>query len=299
MRQTRQIDDVRALVREWRSAGETVGAVMTMGYLHPGHLSLVAAARQDCDRVLGTVFVNPLQFGPAEDYGTYPRDEARDLAMLAEAGCDGAFMPSVQTMFPNGERDPRDSRTTVHLQGLTEVLCGRSRPGHFVGVCTEVLKMFNILGVDISYFGEKDYQQYLVIRAMVEDLALPVRVVACPTLREPDGTAMSSRHAYLAPAERAIAPRLYATLSRTATALATRGSGAAADLTDQACTDLLAQGFTAVEYVEVRDHRLAEPGPQTDPRTLRVFGAVHLGGTRLIDNVAVAEHQPDNPTEQP
>jgi pantoate--beta-alanine ligase len=283
----RQINELRQLVQCWHGKGELVGVAMTMGALHAGHLSLATAAREECDRVLATLFVNPLQFGPAEDYEQYPREEERDLALLEESGCDAVFAPSVETIFPRGERFPTDSRTLVTVRGITQGLCGRSRPGHFAGVTTEVMKMMNITGADVAYFGEKDYQQYLVIRAMAEDLFLPVRVVACPTVREPDGLAMSSRNAYLTPAERARAPGLYATLCQMAAALRERGAGAAAGLVASGTGELLRLGFDAVEYLEIRDNALAEPGEDTAAAALRVFAAVRLGQARLIDNVAV------------
>ena len=286
MIELRTVDEVRARDRSWRRDRHRVGVVMTMGALHAGHLSLVERARADCDRVLATVFVNPLQFGPAEDYDAYPRDEARDLRLLAETGCDAVFLPTVETMFPDGERDPAEARTVVNVRGITEILCGRHRPGHFVGMCTEVLKMFNLVGGDAAYFGEKDFQQLAVVRAMVRDLGLPVEVVGCPTVREPDGTAMSSRNAYLTTSARATAPELYRVLRRTAAELVCRPADAGR-LAREARAALLDRGFDAVEYVEIRDDRLREPADAGDPRALRVFAAVRLGSARLIDNVAV------------
>jgi pantoate--beta-alanine ligase len=277
------INEIRAAVQEWQAKGQSVGVVMTMGALHQGHVSLVDAARGECDRVVATVFINPLQFGPAEDYESYPRTELADLKLLAEAGCDAAFLPSATTIFPGGERHPEDSRTLVEVRGLTDVLCGQFRRGHFVGMSTEVLKMLNIIGANAAYFGEKDYQQYLVIRAMVDDLCLPTRVVVCPTLREPDGVAMGSRNAYLTSAQRSVAPQLYRVLCRTAKQIGRRDTQS---LIADATGDLLASGFDAVEYVDIRDGALRAPGPGCDAGSLRVFGAAHLGLARLIDNVA-------------
>lgn len=282
MIELRLISEIRATVKQWQSKGQSVGVVMTMGGLHRGHLSLVHAARAECDRVVATVFINPLQFGPAEDYESYPRTEPRDLALLAAAECDAAFIPSAATIFPNGERHPEDSRTLVEVRGITDVLCGPFRPGHFVGMSTEVLKMLNIVNANAAYFGEKDYQQYLVIRAMVEDLCIPTRVIVCPTIREPDGVAMSSRNGYLTPAQRSVAPQLYRVLSWAAKQIGRRDSRS---LIAEATDELLTSGFDAVDYVDIRDCELRAVGPDCDPGSLRAFGAARLGLTRLIDNV--------------
>ncbi|MDH5411851.1 MAG: pantoate--beta-alanine ligase, partial [Alphaproteobacteria bacterium] len=193
----RTVSDLRARVRDWRTAGETVGLVPTMGALHEGHMTLVRAARAECDRVVVSIFVNPAQFGPREDFDSYPRQEARDLAMLAEAGVEAAFMPGVAEMYPDG------FSTAVTVSGLTECLCGRGRPVHFRGVATVVTKLLLQCLPDAAFFGEKDFQQLQVIRRLAGDLDIPVAIRGVATVRETDGVALSSRNAYLTPDQRA------------------------------------------------------------------------------------------------
>lgn len=287
MQTLREIGQVRRQVGIWRADHCRVGVVMTMGALHDGHLSLVMLARQECDRVLVTVFVNPLQFGVGEDFDKYPRDEANDIRLLGDAGCDTVFVPSVTTMFPRGDRDVSHARTVVSVRGITNVLCGPHRPGYFEGVTTEVLRMLNIVGGDAAYFGEKDYQQYVVVAAMVEDLGLPVQVVVGPTIREPDGLALSSRNAYLTVSQRAAAPELYRALHTAALEIGERGVTVIPAAAAAARRRLLAAGFEMVEYLEARDASLKDVGLETAVDELRVFGAARLGQTRLIDNVRV------------
>ena len=260
---------------------------MTMGALHRGHMSLIEYAQAHCDRVLATIFVNPIQFGPSEDYAIYPRSEARDFDLLAEWGCEAVFAPSAEEIFPRGERSLHESRTRVSVKDITAILCGPVRPGHFTGVVTIVLKMLNIVGADEAYFGEKDYQQYVIIRAMAEDLFVPVRIVACPTIREPDGLALSSRNSYLNPGQRAIAPGLYRILCAATRELRQEGIERADAVADRATGRLLALGFDSVDYLEFRSHQLALPQPGGDLRELRLFAAAPLGGTQLTDNVRV------------
>jgi pantoate--beta-alanine ligase len=260
---------------------------MTMGALHRGHMSLVEHAQAHCDRVLATIFVNPIQFGPSEDYVIYPRSEARDFDLLAEWGCEAVFAPPVEELFPRGERSLQESRTTVSVKDITSILCGPVRPGHFTGVITIVLKMLNIVAADEAYFGEKDYQQYVIIRAMAEDLFVPVRIVPCPTVREADGLALSSRNTYLTGEQRAIAPGLYRTLCAATRELRREGIGRAGAVAERATGRLLTLGFDRVDYLEFRDHELALPQPRTDLRELRVLAAARLGTARLIDNVPV------------
>jgi pantoate--beta-alanine ligase len=283
------IEEMREQTREWRAAGSSIGCVMTMGALHEGHLSLVDAARKECDKAVLTLFVNPIQFGPTEDFARYPRTEEADCRAVGDRGGDAVFAPATETIFPLGERRIEDVRTKVVVRGLTDVLCGPRRPGHFDGVTTEVLKMLHIVDCDRTYWGEKDYQQFAVVRAMVADQGLPVEVVACPTARDVDGLALSSRNTYLDSAQRAIAPRLYAELRRGARRIAEHGVDVIGDTTARMAESLLAHGFDRVEYVEVHTGSLGPAVAGTPVEELRVFGAVRLGGARLIDNVAVAD----------
>jgi pantoate--beta-alanine ligase len=270
----RTVSDLRARVAAWRDAGETVALVPTMGAVHAGHLSLLAQAREEAGRVVTSLFVNPLQFGPSEDFHAYPRDEARDAEILA-AGADLLYAPDASEMYPP------DFSTTVRVGDLTEDLCGAARPNHFDGVATVVTKLLLQCAPDKAIFGEKDYQQLLVIRRFVRDLNIPVEILGGATIREEDGLALSSRNAYLSPAERKIAPLLYQTLCTVAADLA-QGRGAD-DASEAARFKLEASGFR-VGYVAVRDPETLAPlhGPV---KRARVLAAVRLGKTRLIDNV--------------
>ncbi|WP_246696577.1 pantoate--beta-alanine ligase [Methylobacterium planeticum] len=269
---------LRATVEAWRRAGESVVLVPTMGALHAGHLALVAHAKAIGRRAVVSIFVNPTQFGPNEDFARYPRDVAADLAELAGPGADAAWTPEVETMYPPG------FATRIAVAGLSEGLCGSVRPGHFAGVATVVTKLLNQVRPDIALFGEKDFQQLQVIRRAVRDLDLGVEIRGVPTIREADGLALSSRNRYLDAAERAVAPRLHAVLARIAAAL--REGAAAAPLLAEGVAELSAAGFGPVQYLEVRDAETLAPlervaGPA------RVLAAAYLGRTRLIDNVAV------------
>jgi pantoate--beta-alanine ligase len=268
---------LRGAVARFRAAGERVALVPTMGNLHRGHLALVARARAEAERVVVTVFVNPTQFGPGEDFAAYPRTPEADAGVLAAAGCDVLFLPPVAEVYPDGEA----GATRVEVPGLSAVLCGAFRPGHFAGVTSVVARLFNMVGPDVAVFGDKDYQQLTIIRRMVRDLHLPVRVVGLPTVREPDGLALSSRNQYLAPAERAVAPRLAAVLADVAAAVAAgrRDFGA---LEAEAVATLAAAGFRP-DYVAIRRASdLGEPRPGDGP--LVVLAAAWLGRARLIDN---------------
>jgi pantoate--beta-alanine ligase len=273
----RTVRDLRARVAAWCAAGETVALVPTMGAIHDGHLSLVALANSLADRVATSVFVNPLQFGPREDFHAYPRDEARDAMALAAAGSDLLYAPGANEMYPPG------FSTKVSVGDLTEDLCGASRPNHFDGVATVVTKLLLQCSPDKAIFGEKDYQQLLVIKRFVRDLNIPVEIVGGAIVREADGLALSSRNAYLSPAERNVAPILYETIRQVAADLA-QGRGAD-DAAETARFKLEAAGFR-VDYVAVRDPETLKPlhGPVKEAR---VLAAVHLGKTRLIDNVPV------------
>lgn len=273
----RTVGDLRAELAKWRKAGETIALVPTMGALHQGHLSLVALAKEKAGRVVVSIFVNPIQFGPREDFHLYPRDEAGDLAKLAAAGADLVFIPDVAEMYP-----PAFS-TRVNVGDLTEDLCGAARPNHFDGVATVVSKLLLQCVPDLAIFGEKDYQQLLVIKRMVRDLNIPVEILGGPIMRERDGLALSSRNAYLSPAERKIAPLLHQTIAEVAADLA-QGRGAD-DAAEAGRFKLEAAGFR-VNYVAVRDPETLKPlhGPV---KQARVLAAVFLGKTRLIDNVPV------------
>jgi pantoate--beta-alanine ligase len=280
------VAEVRERVRAWRAAGERIAFVPTMGNLHPGHISLIDLAREHGDRFVASIFVNPMQFGPNEDFNHYPRTPERDAGMLEAAGCDLMFQPDVREMYPAGA----GVATRVEVPGLSTILCGAFRPGHFEGVATVVAKLFNIVQPDVAVFGEKDFQQLAVIRRMVADLCLPVEVVGAPTMREPDGLAMSSRNQYLDAGQRAQAPQLNAELRTAAAALA----GGASDLgavEAAAGTRLAAAGF-AVDYFAVR--RVADlQVPARGDVDLVILVAARLGKARLIDNLRIAV--PANP----
>jgi pantoate--beta-alanine ligase len=273
----RTVGDLRAELAKWRKAGETIALVPTMGALHQGHLSLVALAKEKAGRVVVSIFVNPIQFGPREDFHLYPRDEAGDLAKLAAAGADLVFIPELAEMYPPG------FSTRVNVGDLTEDLCGAARPNHFDGVATVVSKLLLQCAPDLAIFGEKDYQQLLVIKRMVRDLNISVEIVGGAIVRERDGLALSSRNAYLSPAERKIAPLLHQTIAQVAADLA-NGRGAD-DAAEAGRFKLEAAGFR-VNYVAVRDPETLKPlhGPV---KQARVLAAAYLGKTRLIDNVPV------------
>lgn len=280
MQTVRTVSELRACVRAWRGAGRRVGLVPTMGALHEGHMELVRLARARADRVVATIFVNPTQFGPNEDLAAYPREEARDAEMLARVGCDLLFAPAVAEMYPEG------FATRVRVEGLTECLCGPVRPGHFEGVALVVSKLLNQAQADVAVFGEKDWQQLVVIRRLARDLDIPTEIVGAPTVREPDGLAMSSRNRYLDPAERVVAGELNKVLFAAAGRIA-RGAPARAE-TAAAAEALLAAGFAAVDYVECREAETLAPVEHFDPGCpARVFAAARIGRARLIDNVPV------------
>jgi len=271
----RTIHALRAQVAKWRKAGESIALVPTMGALHEGHLSLIALAKAKADRVVVSIFVNPIQFGPREDFKIYPRDEVGDLEKLGAAGVDIVFAPEVAEMYPEG------FKTQIKIGDLTEGLCGASRPNHFDGVATVVAKLLMQCGPDVATFGEKDYQQLLVIKQLVRDLNIPVEIIGAPIVREVDGLALSSRNVYLSPEQRKIAPLLHQTIAGVAADLA-QGRGCD-DAVVAARFKLDAAGFR-VDYVAVRDPDTLQPlsGPV---KRARVLAAAYLGKTRLIDNV--------------
>lgn len=275
----RSVAALRRATGGWRAAGERIGLVPTMGAIHAGHLALVTAARGQCDRVVASLFVNPRQFGPAEDFTAYPRTEAADCAAFAQAGVDLVFIPPVEEMYPPG------FATNVQVGGVSEGLDGAHRPGHFDGVATVVAKLLLQCLPDAAFFGEKDYQQLSVVRRLVRDLDIPVRIEGVPTVREADGLALSSRNVYLSSEERQQAPLLHRVLRDTAAALLAAPDDVAA-LLERGAGALAAGGF-AVDYLELRDaetlaplSRLASPA--------RLLAAARLGRTRLIDNIRVA-----------
>lgn len=275
-----RIDDVRSRVRAWRRNGETVAFVPTMGNLHDGHISLIELARRYGRRFVASIFVNPMQFGPNEDFNHYPRTPQRDAEMLSHAGCDIMFMPDVAEMYPNGP----DAATRIEVPRISSILCGEFRPGHFEGVATVVAKLFSIVQPDVAVFGEKDFQQLTVLRRMTADLCIPIALVAAPTVRESDGLAMSSRNQYLGPQERAAAPALYRELQRAAAAVTARGASIA-EIERAGREALSADGFR-VDYFTVR--RVSDlESPHDGDRELVVLTAARIGRARLIDNLRV------------
>ena len=280
MRTVHTIAELRAQVAAWRQAGERVAFVPTMGNLHRGHIHLVERAREQAPRTVASIFVNPTQFGPNEDFAGYPRTLAEDARQLKAAGLDVLFAPPVAEIYPR----PLEDMTAVTVPELSGILCGASRPTHFRGVATVVGKLFNMVQPDAALFGEKDWQQLMVIRRLVEDLNFPIEIIGVPTVRETDGLAMSSRNGYLTPQERAIAPALYATLSASAQRLRA-GERDYQRLADDAKAALAAAGFRP-DYFEIRRAGDLKP-PSGEDTHLRILAAAWLGKARLIDNLAV------------
>lgn len=273
--------ELRAALAGPRREERTIGLVPTMGYLHDGHVALLEAARRDCDVVVMSLFVNPAQFGPGEDLSRYPRDRDRDAAIASAAGVDLLYAPAVDEIYPEG------FATAVEVDGLTEVLCGdpaQRGPEHFRGVTTVVAKLFNAVGPDLAYFGQKDAQQAVVIRRMAADLDFPVEIVVVPTVRELDGLAMSSRNAYLSPADRERAPALHRALEAAAAAA---GPGAPADAALAAAREELAGAGIEPEYLEARDAADLSPIESFNGRRALIAVAAQVGDARLIDNVIV------------
>lgn len=274
----RSIAELRRTVNAWRKDGASVGLVPTMGALHEGHLSLVRRAREQCAKAVVSIFVNPTQFGPHEDFNRYPRDLQGDATKLATVGADAIFAPEVVEMYPPG------AATTVTVSGLTDGLCGPFRPGHFQGVATIVTKLLLQCLPDAAFFGEKDYQQLQVIRQLARDLDVPSRIEPVATYRESDGLAMSSRNAYLKPAERALAPLLYRVITAVAAEMKAGGSTTAA--TARGKQELLKAGFARIDYLDVVDAATLKTIERAEAPA-RVAAAAFLGQTRLIDNVPV------------
>jgi len=270
-------------VGAWKAAGETVGFVPTMGALHAGHISLVEKAKENAARTVTSIFVNPAQFAPGEDFDTYPRREEEDLALLGAAGCDVVYLPTVAEMYPDG------SVTDVRVNGLSDLLDGIYRPHFFYGVATVVARLFLHAQPDVAVFGEKDYQQLQVIRRMVRDLGFPIRIIGGETRRDHDGLAQSSRNLYLSTDERRAAGALYAALHRASVRLSV--GALPADVRAEAHALLMAAGFKSVDYIALVDPdtlaALPDDAPMA-PGTARLLGAAWLGRTRLIDNISVS-----------
>ena len=270
------ISEMKNLVKDWKRQGLSIGFVPTMGYLHEGHLALVRRVKELSDRVVVSIFVNPIQFAPGEDYQRYPRDLERDKALLEKEGVDVLFSPKAQEMYPPG------FQTYVEVKELSSGLCGRYRAGHFIGVATVVLKLFNIVQPDIAAFGEKDYQQLKVIQRMVQDLNLDVKIISHPTVREEDGLAMSSRNTYLSPEERKSAIALYKALNL-AEELINQGERRVATLKEKLKEFIESYPYTKFQYIEFVHPETLKEVERVDEPTLLAL-AVFVGKARLIDN---------------
>ena len=272
--------DLRATVASWRAKGERVALVPTMGALHVGHLSLVEAARAQADRVVVSIFVNPKQFGPNEDFDRYPRPRDKDWALLREVGADAAWLPTVEEMYPAGYA------TNIHIGGVTEGLDGAARPGHFDGVATVVAKLLLQVMPDVALFGEKDYQQLCLIKRLVKDLNININIIGVQTKRDVDRLAFSSRNQYLSEGERAIAPQLYAALADAAGRIRASAGAPIATLLEDGIAQLLEVGFAKVDYLELRAEDTLAPLTHYQAPS-RLLVAAWLGKTRLIDNIAL------------
>ena len=278
MEVVRTIADLRQRISSWRVEGQTVSLVPTMGALHDGHLSLIKIAQEKCDRVVASIFVNPKQFLPNEDFEKYPRNEDSDIEKLVELGTDLLFSPNASEMYR------ADASTAVVISQLTDCLCATSRPGFFDGVGTVVTKLLIQTLPDIAIFGEKDYKQLLIIKRLARDLDIPTKIIGAPTIREIDGLAVSSTNVYLSPTHRETAPSIFKVLKRTATAIALGDDASLA--AKKAHDDLVLAGFSKIEYFEARHSETLEPIKDTrNPG--RLFAAVWLGSTRLIDNLEI------------
>lgn len=276
MRTVYTIEEVRAQVKQWRKEGYSIGFVPTMGYLHEGHKSLMIRASSECDKVVASIFVNPMQFGPNEDFASYPRDLGADQKVCESAGVDLIFHPEAEEMYAP------DFCSFVDMNGVTKELCGKSRPIHFRGVCTVVSKLFHIVTPDKAYFGQKDAQQLAVIRRMVRDLNMDIEIVGCPIVREEDGLAKSSRNTYLNPEERKAALILSKAIFL-GQSMAEQGETSAKVITDAMKEKILSEPMARIDYVQMVDRDSIEPVDAIEGPVL-VAIAVYIGKTRLIDN---------------
>ena len=277
------VADVRTQIDEWKTAGETIGLVPTMGALHEGHASLMDAAKKQCDRIVVSIFVNPLQFGPDEDFENYPRNIEQDAALCAESGVDLIFHPSDQEMYGP------DFHTYVVMETLTDTLCGKSRPGHFRGVCTVVNKLFNIVNPDFAFFGQKDAQQLAIIKRMTNDLDMRVKIVSCPIIREKDGLAKSSRNAYLTPEERGSALVLSQAIYE-ADRLIKQGETDSEIIANHMREIILSEPKASIDYLEIVDIKNLQHIDLIGDSVLIAI-AVYIGTTRLIDNVMYEKNE--------
>jgi pantoate--beta-alanine ligase len=280
---------IREIVTSLKREGETIGFVPTMGYLHRGHTSLMELAKKECSRVIISIFVNPIQFGPNEDFERYPRDFESDRTLSKKAGVDYIFYPDREEMYK------KNFDTFVEVRKLSRIMCGKVRPGHFKGVCTVVLKLFGIINPDKAYFGEKDYQQLVIIKKMAEDLNLPVKIVGCPIIRENDGLALSSRNKYLSKEERGNAVILYQSL-KFAEELINKGEREVKKIKNIATKKLITNpAITSIDYFDFRDpltlkdfKKLGKIDNDKKPKKVLIAAAVWIGKTRLIDNIIVS-----------
>jgi pantoate--beta-alanine ligase len=279
MNTVKTVLELRAAVARARGEGKRIAFVPTMGNLHEGHVALVEKAGQRADFVVASIFVNPLQFGPNEDLAKYPRTLVADQEKLVAAGCQLLFHPDLEEMYPHGQ----EGQTRVSVPGVSEGLCGGSRPGHFEGVATVVTKLFNMVQPDLAVFGEKDFQQLAVIRTLVRDLNMPIQIIGEPTVRAEDGLALSSRNGYLSAEQRAAAPALYRTLQQLASAIRD-GNRDFAQLIEAGQASLVSAGFRP-DYLEIREASSLRPAEANDTQ-LVILGAAFMGTTRLIDNLA-------------
>ncbi|MFC2145256.1 pantoate--beta-alanine ligase [Actinomycetota bacterium] len=280
----KKIKECKKIITGFKESNQTTGLVPTMGYLHEGHLSLVKTARLDCDKVFMTIFVNPTQFGPEEDFEKYPRNIERDSALAENNGVDYIFAPDTEEMYR------KDSKTFVEVEGLSAPMCGKIRPGHFRGVSTIVLKLFNIISADRAYFGEKDYQQLAIIKKMVSDLDLNIEIITCPTIREKDGLALSSRNKYLSKKERGNAPVIYETLLE-AKKMIEGGEVDYKNIKTFASGKIKQKGkVKKIDYFDIRDaETLKEINTGKESKNIVIAVAAWFGETRLIDNIVIKE----------
>ncbi|WP_029407121.1 pantoate--beta-alanine ligase [Thiomicrorhabdus sp. Milos-T2] len=274
-----EVSALRSQVSDWKKSGHKVGFVPTMGNLHDGHLSLVKKAQQTCDKVVVSIFVNPMQFGPNEDFDSYPRTFDEDQAKLAQLQTDAVFYPSVEAVYPNGL-----AQTQVSVpEALTSLLEGAKRPGHFDGVTTVVAKLFNMVQADKAFFGQKDFQQLAVIKAMVFELAMPIEIISVPIARDKDGLALSSRNQYLTTEQRNVAPKLFTTIQNIRVAIDSGNLNFNA-LCESAKQSLLTEGFDQVDYVQVCDAITLLPADKLTNKKV-ILAVARLGKTRLLDNI--------------